>query len=77
MCENPPLHAMEIRIQLNGRPHVLPAGHSVARLIRDLGLATEQVAVERNRALVGRAQHERTVLEDGDRVEIVTHVGGG
>jgi sulfur carrier protein len=35
------------------------------------------VAVERNRDLVPRAQHAACALEAGDRVEIVTLVGGG
>ncbi len=68
---------MDIRIHLNGRPHDLPAGHSVARLIADLGLAPEGIAVERNQALVARERAVETILCEGDRVEIVTLVGGG
>jgi thiamine biosynthesis protein ThiS len=33
--------------------------------------------VERNREVVPRAQHERTELSEGDRVEVVHFVGGG
>ena len=33
--------------------------------------------IERNRAVVPRAQHAATVLAEGDRLELVTFVGGG
>jgi sulfur carrier protein len=35
------------------------------------------VAVEINLEVVPRAQHRETVLNAGDRVEVVTLVGGG
>jgi thiazole synthase len=35
------------------------------------------LAVELNQTVVPRADHERTALQDGDTVEIVTLVGGG
>lgn len=66
-----------MRIHVNGEPHACETGTTVADLVRLLGLAPEQVAVERNRALVPRARRAEVVLEDGDRVEVVTLVGGG
>jgi thiamine biosynthesis protein ThiS len=53
------------------------AGTTVASLIGELGLGDRKVAVERNREVVPRAQHATTVLADGDRLEVVTFVGGG
>jgi len=35
------------------------------------------LAVELNRRVVPRAEHPTTVLVDGDRIEVVTLVGGG
>jgi len=52
-------------------------GTTVAVLIGELGLAGKPVAVERNREVVPRAQHASTVLAPGDRLEVVTFVGGG
>jgi sulfur carrier protein len=43
----------------------------------ELGLTGKPVAVERNREVVPRALHESTVLSPGDRLEVVTFVGGG
>jgi thiamine biosynthesis protein ThiS len=64
-------------VVVNGEVREVAAGTNVAELIRELGLASERVAVERNGRIVRRAEHERTVLEEGDRVEVVTLVGGG
>ncbi len=64
-------------ITLNGDPRSIPDQTSVAELLALLGLTPERVAVERNEALVRRAQFGETRLAPGDRVEIVTLVGGG
>ena len=67
----------EIRLLVNGEPRAVPSGSSVADLVARLGLAAAQVAVERNRKLVRRADHATTLLAEGDELEIVTFFGGG
>ena len=62
---------------MNGDERELPAGSSVADLVRALDLCAEQVAVERNQRLVPRREHATALLAEGDRIEIVTLVGGG
>ena len=66
-----------IRIQLNGEPAELAAGLTVAQLLAHMGVAAQGVAVERNRGVVRRAEHERCVLQEGDQIEVVQFVGGG
>ncbi|MBK7874748.1 MAG: sulfur carrier protein ThiS [Planctomycetes bacterium] len=66
-----------VKVLVNGETRELAPGTSVARLIEELGLRPEIVAVEVNRELVTRARRASTELEDGDRVELVTLVGGG
>ncbi|MEZ4404601.1 MAG: sulfur carrier protein ThiS [Kofleriaceae bacterium] len=67
----------EIALTVNGRAHAAPAGVTITDLLAQLGLADRRVAVEHNRAVVPRARHADTVLADGDRLELVTFVGGG
>ncbi|PCC75064.1 sulfur carrier protein [Nannocystis exedens] len=62
---------------LNGEPHPFAPGTTVGALVASLGLDPRQVAVERNREIVPRATYDRTELVDGDRLEVVTFVGGG
>lgn len=66
-----------IQLRVNGDERRFAAPLSVAGLLAQLELPREGVAVERNREIVPRAQHEATRLEDGDVLEIVTLVGGG
>ncbi len=42
-----------------------------------LGLDPQRLAVELNRAIVGKAQWDAKVVEDDAKVEIVEFVGGG
>ena len=62
---------------VNGKPMELPAESTIAGLIERLGLGPSRVAVEVNKELVVKKQWESTRLKEGDRVEVVTFVGGG
>jgi len=66
-----------IEVVINGQPRIVNQGTTIAGLIGDLGLSGKPVAVERNLEVVPRAQHASTVLASGDRLEVVTFVGGG
>ena len=46
-------------------------------LLQTLELDPRTLAVERNLELVPRGQHAATPLAPGDRLEVVTLVGGG
>ncbi len=66
-----------MEIEVNGQPHELADGSSLAELLSALGLAGKRVAVECNGALVPRGLQAEHRLVDGDRVEIVQAIGGG
>ncbi|HVT27513.1 MAG TPA: sulfur carrier protein ThiS [Lacipirellulaceae bacterium] len=66
-----------MNIQVNGKDREIPAGRTIAELLRQLGVTQPHVAVEINLEVVPRAEHDETVLKEGDRVEVVTLVGGG
>jgi sulfur carrier protein len=66
-----------IDVIVNGHARTVAQGTTVAALIGELGLGDRRVAVERNREVVPRAEHATTVLAAGDRLELVTFVGGG
>ena len=66
-----------MRVEINGEPREIAPGSTVATLLASLGLADRPVAVERNQAIVPRAQHGATPLAEGDRLELVQFVGGG
>lgn len=66
-----------MRLVVNGEACEVRDGLTVRQLVLELGLGQGPVAVERNLAVVPRAEHENTILQEGDRLEIVHFVGGG
>ena len=66
-----------IDVVVNGKPRTVAEGSTVLALLGELGLANKRVAVERNLEVIPRALHATTILTDGDRLEVVTFVGGG
>lgn len=69
--------ASPLRIEVNGDPLAVPAGTTVAGLLAQLEIDPRRAAVELNRRIVRKPEHATTVLAEGDRVEVVTLVGGG
>ncbi len=66
-----------ITIVVNGENRSAKPGASVSDLLRDLGLDTGRVAIERNLEILPRPQWTQTLVANGDRYEIVQFVGGG
>jgi thiamine biosynthesis protein ThiS len=66
-----------VEVTVNGQPRQVPQGLSVDRLLTWLEIKQDRVAVERNRAIVRRAEWAATLVEPGDQLEIVWFVGGG
>jgi len=64
-------------IFVNETPREIPAGTTLAGLVAQLGLADAPCAAEVNRQLVPKREHADRVLCEGDRIELVTLVGGG
>ncbi len=68
---------MYIKIKMNGEERVLKRGTDIAYLLETLNLPIEGVAVVRNRDIIQRDMLGRTLLEDGDELELIRVVGGG
>ena len=66
-----------IEIVLNGQKRELEPGLTLEALLARLELPAGRVAVERNKQVVPRARFATEPVEPGDRLEIVTLVGGG
>jgi len=64
-------------IVVNGTARPMPASASVADVLEEAGLAGRPVAVEVDGRVVPRARFSERLLRGGERIEIVTFVGGG
>ncbi|MCK5908541.1 MAG: sulfur carrier protein ThiS [Caulobacter sp.] len=66
-----------MRLLLNGEERDVADVVTIADLVAALGLDARKVAVERNLEIAPRSSYADTALADGDRIEIVTFIGGG
>ncbi len=66
-----------MEIQLNGEPRTIETSWTIADLLNDLKIENRYCAVERNSRVVPREAHADCRLQPGDRIEVVTLVGGG
>ena len=62
---------------MNGKDREVADGVTVEVFIETLGLPKSAVAVELNREIVKKFDYSKTVLREGDKLEIVHFVGGG
>ena len=66
-----------MEVLVNGQSQEVADGTTVAQLLSERGMIASHVAVEVNLQLVPRDTHAARVLREGDRLEVVTLVGGG
>ena len=65
-----------MKLTINGQEQDFSSA-TLAKLIEQLGMKPDRVAVELNRNIVPRDQWATTSLAEGDQLEIVHFVGGG
>lgn len=66
-----------IRVSLNGEAREFDVQTSLQNLADALDLQGRRFAVELNKEIVPKTQHQQTFLKDGDEIEIVQAIGGG
>lgn len=66
-----------MQIQVNGESRQVREEINVTGLLQDLQLNVERVAVEINLEILDRRDFDARILEEGDRIEIMSFIGGG
>jgi sulfur carrier protein len=66
-----------MKILLNGEARDIGDDTRLSQLIEQLDLTGKRLAVEVNREIVPRSQHNDYVIRQGDNIEIVHAIGGG
>lgn len=66
-----------MHIQVNGGQRTVAAGLTVAGLLQELDIRSDRVAVELNLTILDRSEFDGRNLQEGDRVEIISFIGGG
>lgn len=69
--------ANTIKIQVNGETHTCVAQIALPELLTQLGFNPRLIAIEHNGEILHRQYWADTQMQTGDRLEVVTIVGGG
>ena len=66
-----------MEITLNGEKFTLETGSNIVNLIDKLDLNADKLAIESNLEIVPKSKFAMTIIEEGDKLEIVHFIGGG
>jgi sulfur carrier protein len=66
-----------IDVTLDGKPHSVPAGSTLAALVESLDHAPNKVSTAVNGLFVARGQRQSHVLQPGDAVLLFQPIVGG
>ncbi len=64
-------------ITLNGEDYQLAETISLQQLLQNLQIDPTKVAIERNLEIVSASNFAKTIINQGDAIEIVQFIGGG
>jgi len=66
-----------ISVQINGEEKVFATEVNLEWVIDSLTLQNKKIAVEINEQIIPRSEYTKTLIKNGDSIEIVAAVGGG
>lgn len=67
----------QVQIIVNGEEKILREGITIFRLLDELNIKPQGIAVELNLEIAPKGRYSETVLKNGDSIEIIRMVGGG
>lgn len=67
----------KIKISVNGKKAFLKEKETLLRLIQDMNIPLNKVAIELNKEIVNKKKLNNIKLSNNDKVEIVHFIGGG
>jgi len=66
-----------MQVHVNGVRQEIPPKTTVSQLLAQLKILPERIVVEINLKVIDRADYGRSLLKEGDQIEIIGFVGGG
>jgi len=66
-----------MQILLNGKAMSVAENTTAAKLVEQMGLNNQRMAMEVNRNILPRSEYENYIIRQNDSVEIVQAIGGG
>ena len=66
-----------MQVIINGESHTLTDGIALSTLLKQLDISGKRIAVEINESIIPKSQHDSTVIQQDDKIEIIHAIGGG
>jgi sulfur carrier protein len=66
-----------VEFEFNGTPYKSPPQTTIRGLLETSGIESRYCAVEVNEQIIPKSQYDTYRVQPGDRIEVVTLVGGG
>ena len=66
-----------MEISLNNQTVLLNDGLTIKKLLDNINIQHKYFAVEVNEQIIPKSNHKLFIIKDGDKIEIVTAIGGG
>lgn len=66
-----------MELMVNGKKLEVVEGATITALLEQLNINPLRVAVQLNLEVIKRERYEKTALNQGDRLEIITFMAGG
>ena len=67
----------KIKIKLNGKNKKIEENYKISKLLTDLNIPLNKVAIELNQEILDKKKLGKIKLKNNDRIEIVHFIGGG
>ena len=67
----------KIKIKLNGKNKRIDDGFSLNKLIYELNIPIQKVAIELNKEIIAKKKIKKIKVKHNDVIEIVHFIGGG
>ena len=67
----------KIKIKLNGKNKKIEENYKISKLLTDLNVPLNKVAIELNQEILDKKKLSKIKLKNNDRIEIVHFIGGG
>ncbi len=67
----------KIKIKLNGKNKKIEENYKISKLLTDLNIPLNKVAIELNQEILDKKKLGKIYLKNNDRIEIVHFIGGG
>ncbi len=66
-----------MNIMLNNEDSEVRDGLTIAQLLNDREIQNKYIAVEVNKIIIPKSDYQKYEIKNGDRIEIITAIGGG